>query len=72
MAYTKPHKRVDTNFIGIDKFTDWLALIMDADIIRLIINLFNVQLTKSQTLYKQHYIIAEMNKLGQRNYYHYK
>jgi len=24
-----------------------------------------VQLTKSQTLYKQYYIIAEMNRLGQ-------
>jgi len=36
-----------------------------ANIIRLIINLSNVQLTKSQTLYKQYYIIAEMNRLGQ-------
>jgi len=31
----------------------------------LIINLIKVQLTKSQTLYKQYYIIAEMNVLGQ-------
>jgi len=53
------------NFTGINKFIDWLALTVRANIIRLIINLFNVQLTKSQTLYKQYYVIAEMNKSGQ-------
>jgi len=65
MAYTKPHKRVDMNFTGIHKFTDRLALTTRANIIRSIINLFNVQLIKSQTLYKQYYIIAEMNRLKQ-------
>jgi len=30
-----------------DKFTDWLALAVRANIIQLTINLFNVQLTKS-------------------------
>jgi len=38
------------NFTGIDKFTDWLALSARANIIRLIINLFNVQLTKSHCI----------------------
>jgi len=50
IACTKPHKRVDMNFTGIDKFTDWLALSARANIIRLIINLFNVQLTKSHCI----------------------
>jgi len=53
------------NFTYKGKFTDWFALTVHANIIRLIINLSNVQLTKSQTLYKQYYIIAEMNRLGQ-------
>jgi len=53
------------NFTYINELTDTIASPVHANVIRLIINLFNVRLTKSQTLDKQYYIIAEMNRLGQ-------
>jgi len=48
-------------YVSIDKIASFVC----TNFTLLIINLFNVQLTKSQTLYKQYYIIAEINKLEQ-------
>jgi len=48
-------------YVSIDK----IASFVWTNFTMLIINLIKVQLTKSQTLYKQYYIIAEMNVLGQ-------